>query len=309
MPAFGATRIWHYTSEAEAIKDALRLSNGMSHKAALAGLHYGGAKAVLFDGQKNLKEKQNLIKAYAEKVNYLRGSFITGADVGVDPADVRLMRSVSKYIVGLSTDPVKYTVLGTYYAIQSCVQEVFASSSFKKRTFAIQGLGKTGYALLRMLYPDAHKIYVCDIDGKRVNLAKKEFPNIEVVHPGVIFKQEADVYCPCALGSVFTLKNVDSLRCKIICGNANDQLENPLVGEKLYKKGILYAPDYVVNAGGLIAVVEEYENPRVSNKRIAEKVHGIKKRVKEIIQQSKKTHKATNTVADEIAQKIFDSLQ
>lgn len=309
IPSFGATRIWNYSSQVDALRDALRLSRIMSYKSALAGLGYGGAKAVLIDRSSTKSERRELIKTYTEKVNYLRGSFITGADVGVNKDDLEFMRSESKYIVGLNTDPVRFTMLGIYYALQECLYEVFGSESLEGRSFAIQGLGKTGYALLKLLYKDAKKIVVCDIDDKKIEFVKKQFPNVEVVPVDEIFKQRVDVYSPCALGNTFTMKNVSTLRCKIIVGSANNQLEKCEVGDLINKSGILYAPDYVVNAGGLIAVAEEYEHPQLSNNRISKRVLHIRETLKSIIKQSKRTKSATNRVADRMAEKIFNGLQ
>lgn len=308
IPSFGATRIWKYSSQVDALRDALRLSRLMSYKSALAGLNYGGAKAVLIDRSTTKSERRELIKTYTQKVNYLRGSFITGADVGVNLEDLKLMRSESKFIVGLNTDPVQFTMKGIYYALKVCLREVFGSESLKERSFAIQGLGKTGYSLLQLLYKDAQKIIVCDIDDKKLELVKKEFPNVEVVLASKIFEQKVDVYCPCALGNTFTMNNVSNLQCKIICGSANNQLEKCEVGDLLYKNGILYAPDYVVNAGGLIAVAEEYEHPNLSTERISKRVLGIRDTLKLIIRQSKRTKSATNRVADRIAERIFNGL-
>src|SRR6185369_16468325 len=279
----------------------------MSYKAALAGLPYGGAKAVLFADAKNADERSLLIKTYAQKINYLRGSFITGADVGVNEDDLKMMRKESKYIVGVSTDPVKFTVLGIYYSLQVCLREKFGTDSLQGRSFAIQGLGKTGYSLLKILYKDAAKIIVCDIDEKKVASVKKEFPNISVVSPSEIFKQKVDVYSPCALGNVFTANSVTTLKCKIIVGPANNQLATDKIGDIIFQKGILYAPDYVVNAGGLIAVVQEYEDPKVSDLKIAKKVLGIKKTMKLIVEQSKLQKVPTNRIADQMAEKIFNT--
>lgn len=306
IPSFGATRIWKYSSQVDALRDALRLSRLMSYKSALAGLNYGGAKAVLIDRPSTPSERRELIKAYIQKVNYLRGGFITGADMGVNEEDLRLMRSESKYIVGLNTDPVRFTVLGIYYALQECLRDVFGSESLQGRSFAIQGLGKTGHALLKLIYKEAQKIIVCDVDEEKVELAKKEFPKIEVVPPQNIFEQKVDVYCPCAFGNIFTMKNISSLKCKIIIGTANNQLEKCEVGDLLYKRGILYAPDYVVNAGGLISVAEEYENPKLSIERISKRVLGIRDTLKSIVRQSKRTKRGTNIIADRIAERVFN---
>lgn len=304
-PAFGATRIWRYTSELEALKDALKLSRMMSYKSALAGLHYGGAKAVLMDLSNNAKRKKLVLKSYAHRVNYLSGHFITGADVGIDERGLKLMASESKYMVGLKSDPVKLTVLGVFYAMQVCLKEIFGKEEINGKTFAIQGLGKTGIGLLHLLYKDAKAIFVSDINSAQVRKVKDEFPKVEVVKSTEIIGLEVDVFAPCALSNAISYKNLPSLRCKIIVGSANSQLEDDKIGELLYKLGILYGPDYVVNAGGLIAVVDEYENGNSHQKRVDKRVEAIKKTLATVITKSKKTGKATNLVANEMAEKIF----
>ena len=304
-PAFGATRIWRYSSELEALKDTLKLSRMMSYKSALAGLQYGGAKAVLLSFPNTPKKRKLLLKSYAHRVNYLSGHFITGADVGVNDDDLKVMASESQYMVGLKSDPVKFTSLGVFYSIQACLKEVFGSEDIVGRTFAIQGLGKTGMGILRLLYKDAKKIFVSDIDRKQVRRAKADFPKIEVVKPSEIDKLEVDLFSPCALSNAINFNNISRLRCKIIVGSANSQLEDNKVGELLYKLGILYGPDYVVNAGGLITVVDEYENGNSHQSRASKRVGKIKGTLKAIISQSKKSNKATNLVADEMAEKII----
>lgn len=308
-PAFGATRLWSYPAELDALREALKLSRMMSYKSAMANLNYGGAKAVLInDGKLAGKKRSKLLKHYSQRVNYLSGHFITGADVGIDDRDLKSMSEESPYIVGLQSDPVKYTALGVYYSIQACLKEIFGQDSFKGKTFAIQGLGKTGVALLRLIYGQAKKIYVTDIDSSKIRWVKEHFPKVEVVDFSQIDKLLVDVFCPCALGNAINLDNVSALRCKMIVGSANLQLENSQIGELLHKLGILYAPDYVVNAGGLIAVVDEFEKKDSDEERVTKKVVGIRNSLKSIIGRSKKENRATNLVADEMAEKIFNKL-
>lgn len=304
--AFGATRFWNYQLEIEALKDALRLSKLMSYKACLAGLNHGGAKAVIISPPLKSLKRNILLKAYSNYVNLLNGHFITGADVGISDRDLKLMSSVSTFIVGLKSDPVKFTVLGVFYSLQVCLKELFGSETIHGRTFAIQGLGKTGMALLELIYKDAKKIYVTDIDGVKISLAKHKFPHIEVAKVDDIYKQKVDIFCPCALSGVINTKSLSSAQFKAIIGSANNQLESDSVGELLYKMGILYGPDYVVNAGGLISVVDEYENKEVDLQRIEQRVANIKKTLKAIISKSKKQKQATNLIADEMAEKIFN---
>lgn len=306
LPTFGATRIWKYSNETEVLKDALRLSRLMSYKSALAGLKYGGAKAVLLDSSASKKEKDLLIKTYAQRINFLDGRFITGADVGVDDNELKIMARESKYIVGQKNDAVKYTVLGVLYSIQVCLKEIFGSENLDSRTIAIQGLGKTGAGLLKLVYGKTKKIYIAEVDKKKVNSIKNKYPKVEIVDPSVIHKLDVDIFSPCALSHIINYKSISSIRSKIIAGSANNQLCDLELGKLLYKLNILYAPDYVINAGGLISVVDEYENKDSNEKRIENKVIKIKSTLKSIIETSKKTHKSTNLVADEMAEKIFN---
>lgn len=305
VPAFGATRITSYKNITDALTDALRLSRFMSYKAALAGLPYGGAKGVIIEPKK-ISHRTPLFKSYAEKINLFDGNFITGADVGVTQADVKIMKKLSPSFVGVSVDPVYYTALGILASARVAVKQAFGSSSFKDRSFAIQGVGKIGGAFLDLIYPEAKKIIVTDTDSKQLSKIKKQYPKIVVVAPQDIYKQEVDVFSPCALGHSLNTKTITKLKAKVIVGGANDQLETPSVGELLHKLGILYAPDYVVNAGGLISVVDEYEHKSVNEKRLTERVNNIGKTVKKILDISQKTGEATNLVADKLAEKIFN---
>ncbi len=305
-PSFGATRFWKYASEGEALRDALRLSRIMSYKLALANLPYGGAKCVLIAPRKNHVEKQSLLKSYAERVNYLSGRFITGTDVGLDDDDLAVMRRHSQYMVGAKGDVVRFTGLGVFYGIQVSLKEVFGGDDTSKFSFAIQGVGKVGEALLRLLYKKSKRIVIADVNKKRVAEAKKEFPQIEVVPPSKICTQEVDVFCPCALGGTLNKKTAPLLRCRIVAGGANNQLENGRAGDMLREQGVLYAPDYAVNAGGLICVVDEYEHSTYSAKRVASRVLQIKKNLQQIFRTAKKTGKAPGRVADEIAEKRFN---
>ncbi len=182
--SFGATRFWHYATEDEALCDALRLSRMMSFKAALAGLNYGGAKAVILQhGSQSPAQRKQLLQTYAEKVNYLAGRFITGTDVGLEQSDVKIMSRVSPYFVGLKVDPTKYTAIGLYHSIKTCLEEVYGSSHTKDRSFAIQGLGKIGFELLRLLYQEGGQITVSEINAERLYLFSKSLLLISSFSP------------------------------------------------------------------------------------------------------------------------------
>lgn len=308
IPAFGATRIWNYESSYDSLVDTLRLSKTMSYKAALAGLKCGGAKAAIMADSSRINNRSKLLSAYAAKVNLLRGYFITGADVGVERQDVVTMRRYSPYFVGVRLDPVKFTGLGIFYSIQSCFKEEYGNDDITGRSFAIQGLGKVGQELLKLIYPNAGKIYVCDIDRSKVREVKKKYPKINVVGENAIYQKKVDVYSPNALSSCLNKNNVNKIAARVIVGGANCQLENDIIGEKLHARGILYAPDYVVNAGGLICVFDEYENGRHKAGRVLKKVARIKNTLELILAQSRKKRRPPFLIANKMAEKKFNHL-
>jgi len=310
IPAFGATRFWHYAEESLALKDAIRLARLMSYKSAMAGLAYGGAKGVIFAAENYTpEEKENLIRAYAKKVNMLGGSFVTGSDVGLNDDDVKIMAQESTYIVGTECDPVKYTVRGVYAGILESLKSVFGTDSLRGRTIAIQGLGKTGWGLLELVAKDAEKVHVFDIDEKKVKAAKEKFPNVVPVSEEELISLTVDIFSPCALGGTVSLSNAEKLQCKIIAGSANNQLENQEAGRKLFEKGILYAPDYIINAGGLIAVVDEYDNHGTDEERVMKQVERIRPTLAKVLAKSKEDARPVSDVADEIAESIFNTIQ
>ncbi len=304
IPSFGATRIWKYKNEKEAIRDALRLSKLMSYKSAMAGLKYGGAKATIIKNEKYSKDK--MLEKYAKELNKLSGRFITGADVGIDLNDVKNMKTVSRYIVGVNSNPAKYTALGIFVSMETLCKEVFGTSHIKGRTFAIQGAGTIGHEFLKLIYKKAKKIYISDTNTERTKFIKKLFPKVTIITPDKIQKQLVDIYMPCALSHSLNKRTLKDLRCKIIVGAANNQLESKKIGNEIHNKGILYGPDYVVNSGGLISVVDEYENKDFNAKRIEKKVRNIKNTLKKIVANSKKENRPPAEVADMMAEKIIN---
>lgn len=309
-PALGATRFWNYVSESEALADALRLSRLMSYKSALAGLKYGGAKAALVNGNgKGPADRAAFFTAYAQRVNYLGGKFITGTDVGVTDEDVKVMRRTTPYVIGSGVNPAYYTALGVLSGMSVALKRVFGSERVTGRSFAVQGLGKTGASIIALLYKDTQKIVIADVNADRVREAKKRFPKIKVVAPEAIHRESADVFVPCALSGVLNAKSVGELHCKIVAGSANNQLSGEHIGLLLHQLGILYAPDYAINAGGLISVVDELEHEAPSEKRILEKVKHVPKVLQTIFDRSKKQNRSTNEIANEMAERIFNNHQ
>lgn len=304
LPAFGATRFWKYENEQAAYDDALRLARLMSYKAALANLPYGGAKAVIFANDSTQKSEA-LFKSYTEEVNKLGGMFVTGADIGISPDDVAVMKQYSKHIVGVHLDPVKYTVQGIIDALYVTLQHVYGTKDVSKRTFAVQGLGKIGATLVEKLAPKAKKIYVTDLFRERAEQYASQFESVEAVAPDVIISQPVDIFSPCAVHGTVNENTVTAFEAEVILGGANNQLASPDMAEELKRRNILYVPDYVVNAGGLISVVDEYEHQSHDEARLQKRLAIIPKRVKELLSKADTEGVSPTKVADTLGDEII----
>lgn len=305
--AVGGTRYWNYSSETEALADALKLSKAMTYKCALAGVPYGGGKGVII-ADASQPNKQKLLVAYAKRINMLNGTFYTGEDVGIDQNDISVLEKDSKFIIGrpgVAGDPSPWAALGVFYALKAGLEFLFGSSGTQGRTFAIKGLGKVGEELCRLLYENGGNIIAADIDKKRLRETKTKFPKMRIVSTAAIHKQKVDVYCPCALGDEFTKATIPQLRCKMICGGANNQLGSLEAGELLHRRNILYIPDYLANAGGLINVVAEFEKNGYNKEQVEARIRNIEKTAKKILKLSEKSKKPTSQVADDLAMKMF----
>lgn len=314
-PALGATRLWPYSSPHSALKDALRLSRIMTYKSALSGLKYGGAKGVLIQPPAvNAKQsadvrrrRRQLFYAYAEGINHLDGQFITGTDVGLSDMDLKLMSKKTSFLLGFQSQPAKYTAIGLLLGIETCLKEVFGTPEIDGRTFSLQGLGKVGSELLRRLYRRAAKIFVTDINSQRLREIKRKFPNVVIVSPDKIFNIVVDVYSPCAVSGIITSTAARSLRAKIVAGGGNDQLSKPEVGQLLYQRGVLYAPDYVINAGGLISVADELEHQSSNANRVLNKLLRIRRNLMRIFKLSREKDEPPELVAEKMAKKLIKS--
>lgn len=304
LPAFGATRFWKYEDEQAAYDDALRLARLMSYKAALANLPYGGAKAVIF-AKESTQKSEGLFKAYTDEVNKLHGMFVTGADIGISPDDVAVMRQYSEHIVGVHIDPVKYTVQGILDALYVTLGHVYKTKDISDRTFAVQGLGKIGATLVETLAPKAKKIFVTDLFRERAEQYASQFENVEAVAPDVIISQPVDVFSPCAVHGTVNEHTVDLFEADVILGGANNQLASPDMADELQRRSIIYVPDYVVNAGGLISVVDEYEHDSHDEARLQKRLAIIPERVAELLNRAETDQKHPSEVADAIGDEII----
>ncbi len=306
VPSFGATRMWAYENDTDGLRDSLRLSRMMSYKAALAGLDCGGGKGVIV-ASPTAPNREELLREYAKNVDLLKGKFITGTDVGLRQEDLAIMKQETPYIVGFNDNSVVFTTMGIYHSIRACLRKVFNTEDIVERSFAIQGAGKIGTGLIVILCNlGCPNICISDVDAERIRVIKEKFPDVKIIDPKEIHRQEVDVFCPCALGGIINEKTIEELRCKIVAGGANNQLEKESMGTKLFEKNISYAPDYIANAGGLISVFDEYSNKIYNKEVVTEKVLKIKDILNEIFTVSDKSKKATNLVANELAEKKFD---
>ena len=301
-PAVGGTRFFNYASEADALYDVLRLSRGMSFKNAAGGLALGGGKAVILGDPKQLKNKE-FLHAYARIINSLGGKYYTAEDVNISAADIDCMNEITPYVVGTSANsgnPAPFTADGVYQGIKAGAKIKFGSESLKDKTFVVQGIGSVGYLLCKLLHEEGAKLKVYDIDQEAMNKAVTEF-GAEPLQPQDVFTAECDVFSPCAMGAVLNNDNVKGLRCQIICGAANNVLVDASVGEALQKLDILYLPDYIVNAGGVINCGSELTDKPFSVERINQKVAGIYGTTLKIIELAKEKNITTYAAADEYA--------
>lgn len=259
-PALGGTRFWDYKSDEEAIRDVLRLARGMTYKAAVAGLNLGGGKSVIV-GDNATTKRDGIFRAHGRHVDSFAGRYITAEDVGTSPSDMEWVRKETNHVVGLadgSGDPSPVTAFGTYRGMQACAKVQYGSDSLSGKTVSVQGVGHVGYYLCKHLHEEGARLLVSDIDDAKVKQVVDEF-GATAVDADDIYSADADIFAPCALGAVINDDTLKALNVTIVAGAANNQLHRERHGEALSERGIVYAPDYVINSGGLINVNAEVE--------------------------------------------------
>jgi leucine dehydrogenase len=257
-PALGGTRFWNYATDEEAIVDALRLARGMTYKNAVAGLNLGGGKSVIIGDNKTM-DREMIFRAHGRFVEILGGRYITAEDVGTSTADMDFVHMETDYVAGLagrSGDPSPVTAHGVLRAIQAAAKERWGSDDLDGRLVAVQGCGHVGYYLAKELHESGAQVVAADIDVERAKRVVNEF-GAKTIAPDDIYGVEADIFAPCALGAVINDKTIPRLRAEVVAGAANNQLLEERHGDELERRGILYAPDYVANAGGVINVYSE----------------------------------------------------
>ncbi len=299
-PALGGCRMWPYATEEEAIVDALRLARGMTYKAAASGLDLGGGKSVII-GDPRRDKSEELFRSFGRYLETLGGRYIVAEDVGTSTEDMEYIRVETSHVVGVdvthggSGDPSPFTALGVLQGMRACVEEVFGDATLEGRTVAVQGLGHVGYHLCRLLDREGARLIVTDLRPEVVERAVLEF-GAKAVQPDEILSTPCDVFAPCALGAVVDDDTLPHFRCSIIAGSANNVLQDARHGEALIERSILYAPDYVINAGGLINVADELEG--YNETRATKRVMRIYESVKRIVAIARRDGVPTSVAAD-----------
>lgn len=309
-PALGGTRMWNYKNEEEAMIDVLRLSKGMTYKAAAAGLNLGGGKAVIIGDPKSQKS-EGLFRAFGQFVNSLNGKYITAEDVGTNVQDMEYIYMETPWVTGIpkdfggSGDPSPYTAHGVLMGIKAAAQEKLGTSSLKGVRVAVQGLGNVGSHLVKYLIEEGSKVIVSDIDQARVKKCHDQY-GVDVVAPDQILGVECEIQAPCALGAVVNDQTISQFKCKAIAGGANNVLAEAKHGQQLRELGILYAPDYVINAGGLMNVFVELEG--YSPERAFDKTKKVYDNMMKVFEVAKRDDVPTNVAADRMAEERIQTI-
>jgi len=290
-PALGGTRIWKYDTRESALIDVLRLAKGMTFKAAGADLSLGGGKAVLI-GDAKLVKSPAYFETYGHYVHLLKGQYITAEDVNTTSADMMHIAKKTPHVVGRvgkSGNPSPFTVLGVYYGIQASVAFIFPKKKLQDLSFAVQGVGQTGsYLIDQLVAAGVKQITIADINPIHVETMKKKYPQIKVVSQEFIMSLPVDVFCPCALGGIINDASIEQMHAKIVAGSANNiLLDDQIHGPKAMEKGILIAPDFIINAGGLINVYHEHHSD-YQEAEVKEEIKRIGQRLTRIYQMAKK---------------------
>ncbi len=302
-PALGGCRMWKYEKEEDAIIDVLRLSRGMTYKNSAMGLNIGGGKAVIW-GDAKTDKSEALFRAFGKFVQSLGGRYITAEDVNTTVADMNYVMMETDHVVGRgesSGDPSPVTAFGVYRGMKAAAKWVYGTESLKGRTVAVQGLGKVGYHLCEHLHDEGAKLIVTDVNQENVDRVVKEF-GATAVKPDEIYGVECDIYAPCALGATINDETIPQLKCKIVAGAANNQLKEPRHGDILKEMGILYAPDFVINGGGVINVAEEFNPTGYNRDRAYSRVATIYDKLMKVFEIAEKQNISTAKAADVMAE-------
>lgn len=310
-PALGGTRMWTYNSEEAAVEDVLRLARGMTYKNAAAGLNLGGGKAVII-GDPYKDKNEAMFRAFGRYIQGLNGRYITAEDVGTTVTDMDIIHEETNYVTGISPEfgssgnPSPVTAYGVYRGMKAAAKEAFGSDLLKGLTVAVQGVGNVAYVLCRYLHEEGAKLIVTDIRKTAVKRAVAEF-GAKAVEPDDIYEAECDIFSPCALGGVINDQTLPKLRAKVIAGSANNQLKEPKHGDILHEMGIIYAPDYVINAGGVMNVADELHG--YNRERAMRKVEMIYQQIAKVLEISKRNGIPAYQAADRMAEERIEQMR
>ena len=309
-PALGGTRMWQYQSEWEALNDVLRLSRGMTFKSAITGLNLGGGKAVIIGDAKTQKTPE-LMRRFGEFVHSLNGKYITAEDVGMETADMDLVRTVTPYVTGISEEkggagnPSPITAYGVFMGMKAAAKHAFGSEILEDRTVYVQGIGNVGEALVEHLTNEGAKVFISDINAERMAYIRDTY-GAHIYTGNTLYAEPMDIYAPCALGATINDESIPQLKAKVVAGAANNQLQDELRhGQMLRERGIVYAPDFLINAGGIINVYAELEN--YGRQEIMRKTENIFHTTLEILSQAEKDQCTSHQAAFKIAQTRIDN--
>lgn len=311
-PALGGTRLWNYNSHEEAIIDALRLSRGMTYKAAISGLNLGGGKAVLIGDAATIKSEA-LWRRYGKFVNSLNGKYITAEDVNTSAKDMEYISMETDFVTGVpeymggSGDPSPFTAYGVFVGMKAAAKKAWGSDNLSGKKVLVQGVGHVGQYLTAHLVEAGAKVYITDINESKIKQTKEKFHTAEVVDGNKIWDLDIDIYAPCALGATVNTESINKMKCPVIAGAANNQLADENVhGPMLIEKGIIYIPDFLINAGGLINVSAELDG--YNRERVMGNVEKIYDRSLEILDLSAKEKIHAQAAAMKIAEKRLSDI-
>lgn len=310
-PSLGGVRMWPYETESEAIEDALRLAKGMTYKNAAAGLNLGGGKTVII-GDPSKDKNPEMFRALGRYIQSLNGRYITAEDVGSTVGDMDIIHTETDFVTGTSPgngssgDPSPVTAYGIYKGMQATAMEAFGDKSLEGKTIAVQGVGNVAYRLCEYLHKDGAKLIVTDINKEAVQRAVEHF-GATAVEPDEIYGVDCDIYSPCALGATINDQTIPMIKAKAIAGSANNQLQSPKHGDLLYEKGIVYAPDYVINSGGVINVSDELNG--YNQERAMKRVETIYDNLMSVFDISRRDHIPTYLAADRMAEERIKSVR
>ncbi len=296
-PALGGTRMWSYASEEAAIEDLMHLARGMSYKSAAAELPVGGGKGLII-GDPNKDKCPELFHSYGRFLNRLNKRFYTGKDMGVDEDDLTLMCDETECVIGGESvgSPSPFTAYGVWRGIRACAEEVYGSPNLEGKVVAVQGIGSVGESLCQHLVDEGASLIICDLDQERVKAAQEKW-GARAVSPEDIYSQECDIFSPCAGGGVINEKTLPQLKCKIIAGAANNIYKTKEMAKAIQERGILYAPDYVINAGGLV-FVEMHRQGITDQEKITAEVDRIEERLKMLFRRAREEQLLPAEIAD-----------